>query len=284
MPFIGNQPALSYTSFAVQHFTTSATTSYTLDHSVANENEIRLVINNVVQQPGSSYAYTASGTTLTLSAATSATDTMYAVFLGKAVQTVTPASGSVTNAMLAGSIDLTSKVTGTLPVANGGTNLSSGFKNGITMADQFRLSASLSNPGNGVIDTNLERPDNATFSKIGTGMTESSGVFTFPQTGLYLVSWCFVLLNLSDAAVNFYTQVSSDSGSSYDSVTRGITGNINSSNAYNMGTTFAYVNVTDASTFRVRFNMDSTTSATTLSGNTAYNVTHFTFIRLGDSQ
>ena len=100
MPFIGNQPALSYTSFAVQHFTTSATTSYTLDHSVANENEIRLVINNVVQQPGSSYAYTASGTTLTLSAATSATDTMYAVFLGKAVQTVTPASGSVTNAML----------------------------------------------------------------------------------------------------------------------------------------------------------------------------------------
>jgi hypothetical protein len=100
MPFIGNQPALSYTSFAVQHFTTSATTSYTLDHSVANENEIRLVINNVVQQPGSSYAYTASGTTLTLSAATSATDTMYAVFLGKAVQTVTPASGSVTGDML----------------------------------------------------------------------------------------------------------------------------------------------------------------------------------------
>ena len=116
MPFIGNQPALSYTSFAVQHFTTSATTSYTLDHSVANENEIRLVINNVVQQPGSSYAYTASGTTLTLSAATSATDTMYAVFLGKAVQTVTPASGSVTNAMLSsGSF---SNITGTGTLTN----------------------------------------------------------------------------------------------------------------------------------------------------------------------
>ena len=100
MPFIGNQPALSYTSFAVQHFTTSATTSYTLDYSVANENEIRLVINNVVQQPGSSYAYTASGTTLTLSAATSATDTMYAVFLGKAVQTVNPPNNSVNEAQL----------------------------------------------------------------------------------------------------------------------------------------------------------------------------------------
>jgi hypothetical protein len=54
----------------------------------------------VVQQPGSSYAYTASGTTLTLSAATSATDTMYAVFLGKAVQTVNPPSGSVNTAQL----------------------------------------------------------------------------------------------------------------------------------------------------------------------------------------
>ena len=95
MPFIGNQPALAYTSFAVQHFTTSATTSYTLDYPVANENEIRLVINNVVQQPGSSYAYTASGTSLTLSAATTVSDTMYAVFLGKAVQTVNPPAGSV---------------------------------------------------------------------------------------------------------------------------------------------------------------------------------------------
>jgi len=36
MPFIGNQPALSYTSFAKQDFTTSATTSYTLDNPVAN--------------------------------------------------------------------------------------------------------------------------------------------------------------------------------------------------------------------------------------------------------
>ena len=90
MPFIGNKPALAYISFAVQHFTTSATTSYTLDYPVANENEIRLVINNVVQQPGSSYAYSATGTTLTLTSATLATDTMYAVFIGKAVQTVTP--------------------------------------------------------------------------------------------------------------------------------------------------------------------------------------------------
>ena len=100
MSYIGNSPALKYASFAVQHFTTSATTGYTLDNAVTNENGIALFINNVRQEPGSSYAYTASGTTLTLSAATTTSDTMYCVFIGKAVQTVTPAEGSVTNAML----------------------------------------------------------------------------------------------------------------------------------------------------------------------------------------
>ena len=95
MGYVGNSPAEKYASFAVQHFTTSATTGYTLDHAVTNENDIRLVINNVIQQPGSGKAYVASGTTLTLSAATAGTDTMYCVFLGKAVQTVVPGQGSV---------------------------------------------------------------------------------------------------------------------------------------------------------------------------------------------
>ena len=100
MPYIGNQPSESFTSFATQEFSTSATTSYTLNHAVTNENEIALFVNNVRQQPGSGKAYTASGTTLTLSAATASTDTMYCVFLGRALQTVTPATNSITAAMV----------------------------------------------------------------------------------------------------------------------------------------------------------------------------------------
>ena len=95
MPYIGNTPAEKYAAFDVQYFTTSATASYTLDHAVANELDIRLVINNVIQEPGSGKAYTASGTTLTLSAATAGTDTMYCVYTAKASQTVNPPAGSV---------------------------------------------------------------------------------------------------------------------------------------------------------------------------------------------
>ena len=109
MPFIGNQPALSYTSFAKQDFTTSATTSYTLDNPVTNENEIALFINFVRQEPTT--AYTASGTTLTLTSATSASDDMYCVFLGKAVQTVNPPSGSVGTSQLANNAVTTAKIT-----------------------------------------------------------------------------------------------------------------------------------------------------------------------------
>ena len=104
MSYIGNQPAESYASFLTETFTVSATANYTLSHSVTNENEIRLVINGVVQQPGSGKAYTASGTTLTLSSATVSGDSMYAVYLGRALQTVNPPNASVGSAQIADSL------------------------------------------------------------------------------------------------------------------------------------------------------------------------------------
>ena len=104
MAYIGNTPAENYASFETETFTVSATASYTLSHAVANENEIRLVINGVVQQPGSGKAYTASGTTLTLSSATASGDVMYAVYLGRALQTVNPPNASVGNSQTAPTI------------------------------------------------------------------------------------------------------------------------------------------------------------------------------------
>jgi len=104
MGYLGNAPARSFISFERQVFTiVNSQTAYTLSHSVTNENDIRLVINNIVQEPGSGKAYTASGTTLTLSAAlVNGTDEMYCVFLGRAVGTVNAPAGSVSTSQLAG--------------------------------------------------------------------------------------------------------------------------------------------------------------------------------------
>jgi len=104
MSYIGNTPAENYASFLTETFSVSATANYTLSHAVSNENDIRLVINNVVQQPGSGKAYTASGTTLTLTSATASGDVMYAVYLGRALQTVNPPNASVGNSQTAPTI------------------------------------------------------------------------------------------------------------------------------------------------------------------------------------
>jgi len=112
MAYIGNQPTEAFTTFATQTFSTSATSSYTLDHAVTNENEIALFVNNVRQQPGSGKAYTATGTALTLSANTASTDTMYCVFLGRALQTVNPPAGSVGSSQIAAEM-----ITGTTALA-----------------------------------------------------------------------------------------------------------------------------------------------------------------------
>ena len=60
-----------------------------------------------------------------LTGTVSASDDIYVLYLAKAVQTTVPPDGSVGSAKIANSaVDLTSKVTGVLPVANGGTGLS----------------------------------------------------------------------------------------------------------------------------------------------------------------
>ena len=102
MAYIGNTPADKFLTLTKQSFSTSATTSYTLDSSISSTQDIALFINNVRQSPVD--AYTVSGTALTLTSATAGTDEMYCVYLGKTVGTVSPSANSVTNAMLAGSI------------------------------------------------------------------------------------------------------------------------------------------------------------------------------------
>ena len=114
MSYVGNTPADKFLTLEKQSFSVSATTGYTLSHSVSSPQDIALFINNVRQNPNSSY--TVSGTALTLSSATSSGDTMYCVFLGKAIGTVgVPVNGvgtsqiadnAVTSAKLASGLAL----------------------------------------------------------------------------------------------------------------------------------------------------------------------------------
>ena len=186
--YLGNQPALSYTSFAKQDFTTSATTSYTLDNPVANENEIALFINFVRQEPTT--AYTASGTSLTLTSATSASDDMYCVFLGKAVQTVNPPNGSVGLSQLSatGTKDSTTFLRGDNTFASaGGTNTPYFFA-------YRNASLSISHATWTTIVYDAEDLDS------GSGFNTSTGKYTVPEAGKYYFEYS--IRSTADADTN----------------------------------------------------------------------------------
>ena len=87
MAYIGNPPAERFTSFDYQDLTGGTGTSFTLTHPVGNAQEILVMVNNVVQEPG--VAYTVSGTGLTMTGSIVAADDFYVVYRGKAIQTAT---------------------------------------------------------------------------------------------------------------------------------------------------------------------------------------------------
>ena len=79
------------------------TTDFTLDIAPGSVNDIEVFVGNVRQDPHS--AYTLSGTTLSFTGAPpTGTNNIYVVHQAKAVSTITPATNTVTNDMLVGSI------------------------------------------------------------------------------------------------------------------------------------------------------------------------------------
>jgi hypothetical protein len=162
---------------------------------------------------------------------------------------------------------------GVLPALDG-SNLT-GISNGITHASMFRLTTDKTS--NGTI-TNLEEVDDATYTSIGTPMTESSGIFTFPVTGIWQVIAQFTSNPDTNDTHNCFINVSTNSGASYTTVSRCSTGD--AATRGNTGYATALIDCTDTSTFRVAFEVSSYSTGT-IQGNTTQTDTGFTFIRLG---
>lgn len=151
--------------------------------------------------------------------------------------------------------------------------------NPITEVDQWRLTANITT--NGFITSNLARPNGTAQSYFGTGMTESSGVFTFPSSGYWLVTFTGVSTAVNDAYNQFEIHISSNSGVSFDQITETYTGS-GSGTAGGTSTSSVVLDITDASTHQVKFYVGSLVGSTVL-GATIENMTSMTFIRLGDT-
>jgi len=108
------------------------------------------------------------------------------------------------------------------------------------------------------LTSNWERADDVGQGSLGTGMTESSGVFTFPATGFWTVNWGFHLSHGGGTQSRYAGgrgYISPDSGSTYTQVLEAggsIVSNYSTTWAQNFQG-FAQFDVTDASTFRMKF-------------------------------
>jgi hypothetical protein len=188
-----------------------------------------------------------------------------ALTIGASGDTITVPSGATFN------------VAGTLQ--SGGSAITQGIKE----ADQWRVTANTAISGaSSVVTSNWERADN-NFGLIGTGMTESSGIFTFPQTGIYKIDWKVMAVSTSGGAD--YTggdiQYSTDNFSGSNNIAAAYN-SMDGTNRY-AGADMTFIfDVTNTSTHKVRFRFISN-GTVNFEGNTDRNWQVATFIRLGDT-
>jgi len=163
------------------------------------------------------------------------------------------------------------------------TKLSPAISGGITMLDQWTLSSNYNvNSGESNLTQNLwSRTSHALFGSIGSAMTVSSGVFTFPATGIYVIIAAFSGKPQSSAStyVGMKIQGTSDSFSSSDVL---LASNYDSSFG---NTDFAHVSAvavfdcTNTSTHKIRFRTEVQNNFQWAAGQGRGP----TFIRIGDT-
>jgi len=280
MAYIGKTPVIGNFVKLDSITTVNGQAAYTMQNggvnftSYDNVNQFLVSLNGVLQAPTDSF--TVSGSTLTFASNLSTGDVIdFVLVLGNSLDIGTPSDNTVSLAKLTatGTKDATTFLRGdnTFGVPPLG---------GITEADQWRLTANVTSDTD--ITSNLERNDSTGFNYIGTGMTESSGIFSFPSTGIYLVETTGSFEAIPNDSVNLIVNVTTDN-SSYTEVAKGLTSGDGSATGFGSSTTSFIFDVTNVSTHKVKFSTSSISSGTVLMGNTSMNFTYFNFIRLGDT-
>ena len=169
----------------------------------------------------------------------------------------------------------------------GGTNrkttaarLKTYIGSGLSEVDQFRLSSNLTTSG-GVITANLERVDTPDDPHLGTGMSESSGLFSFPSTGIYLIqAQGYFFANVSATYVGINIEVTTNN-SSYSSQSQGQNWLLTGASRYINTYVSLLLKVANTTNTKVRFNVNTDAEIVT-SGATGVTYTGFTFLKLGD--
>ena len=161
-------------------------------------------------------------------------------------------------------------------------NLIPEAEGGVENTDQWQVSTDIS-AQDSIITTNLIRNSAVSFGRVGSGMSETSGVFTFPRTGYWSVAMDirFVLSSGSDRDVAVLMDYTANNGAGWDTVARA-TGFITSGGSGDHSITIstqAHVIITNTAQQKVRFRTDAQNASTQVRGGPGTRHSMFTFIR-----
>ena len=114
-------------------------------------------------------------------------------------------------------------------------------------------------------------------------MTESSGIFTFPETGIYLVNFRAYYKSSNNTEYFFSRVGGTADNSSYDTLAeQDISLNVISGTNYTFVTNVMHFDCQNTSTHKMRFQGQSTANGF-IGGHTNLNHTSASFVRLGDT-
>ena len=257
-------------------------------------NHMLVSLNGILQKPGSSF--TISGSTMTFASNLATGDVIdFVQILGNVLDIGQPSDDTVTaakinNDVISGQTALTAEPDDTdeFLVSDSGTIKRIDYSlikgGGITMADQWRLTTATNQGSNATVSSNWERVDDSTWGGIGTGLTESSGIFSFNSTGIYLITAIGgFIIDDTDGAVEFNLETTADN-SSYAVDAIGLAGNDATSGDAAGSATFSHLlDVSNTTNVKFKFSTGSMAGGSYLQGNTNYTYTGFTVVRLGDT-
>ena len=162
---------------------------------------------------------------------------------------------------------------------------------GITMAQQWRITSNfdVTNANNDItISSNWEVVDTDGGGTIGSGLSNSSGIFTFPSTGIYLINahsavesqWPDTTSAIWGIRLRINTTTDN---SNYSEAALGQANiQMNPTQLSEVNCQFIF-DVTNTSTHKFKLSAESYVDTTTFKGDSATNETGFFVIRLGDT-
>ena len=173
--------------------------------------------------------------------------------------------------------------------SNGSGTFTSSLPNtGITMVDQWRLTSSFTGSA-APIASNWERNDTSpavgSSGSYSSSMSESSGIFSFPSTGIYHVQFhgTYSLSSNTRFIAQKIEVTENNSSFSVDVLTYTSIDQVDGGQTFSSAHADIVLDITDISNQKVRFTVEPQTSATQTTGETSQDSTYVRFIRLGDT-